>query len=58
MKTFEVVIEKTSVIKVEALDKWGAYDEAKAILHGNRGYCEYQGDGWEILEDCIEEVIK
>ena len=56
MKTYEVLIEKTATIQVEAKNEHEAYLAANDILEGRDGYSEYAQDGWEVVLENIEEV--
>ena len=57
MKRFEVVIVKSAVLTVEAVDPAHAVAQAQSILNGEQGYSEYMHDGWDVDHDCdVEEV--
>jgi len=56
MSTYEVLIEKTATIQVDAENEHDAYVKANDILEGRSGYSEYAQDGWEIVLENIEEI--
>jgi hypothetical protein len=52
---FEVVIVKSAVLRVRAINREEALRVAQWTLNGERGYSEYAQDGWEIDYDCEVE---
>lgn len=58
MKKFEVVIVKSAVLTVEAVDPAHAVAQANRVLDGQGCYSEYAHDGWEVDYDCDVEEVK
>lgn len=55
VKAFECVITKSATLTVIAKDEQDAYEEACAVLDGEKGWSEYSNDGWEVVPELIEE---